>query len=206
MTHGVADETVPDDLNSIAGTLAISKGGTGETAKTPAFDGLSPNTTKGDIAAHNGTINVRLPVGAIDGQRLEVDSSEPTGMKWVSEFFGSNYEYAASEGESTTGSTIYINKLTLTTAVLPDGDYYVTFSAEVSQTNTTNATEVQFVVDSVVINEPRIEPKDSNNWYTIGGFAQVTLTGAIVMDIDFKATSANTAQIRRARVTIWRVA
>lgn len=41
-------------------TVPISKGGTGQTAQTAAFDALSPNTTAGDLTYHNGTNNVRL--------------------------------------------------------------------------------------------------------------------------------------------------
>jgi hypothetical protein len=45
---------------NVTGTVAIANGGTGQTAKTAAFDALSPNTTLGDATYHNGTNNVRL--------------------------------------------------------------------------------------------------------------------------------------------------
>lgn len=41
-----------------------------------------PQTTKGDLATHNGTTFVRLPVGS-DGQILSADSAEAYGMKWI---------------------------------------------------------------------------------------------------------------------------
>jgi hypothetical protein len=68
--------------------LAISRGGTGQATKTAAFDALSPNTTKGDITAHNGTNNVRVPVGS-DGQVLTADSAQATGVKWSAAGTGS---------------------------------------------------------------------------------------------------------------------
>lgn len=41
-------------------TVSITKGGTGQTTKTPAFDALSPLTTEGDLVTHDGTNNIRL--------------------------------------------------------------------------------------------------------------------------------------------------
>lgn len=38
--------------------------------------------TKGDILVHDGTDYAKVPVGT-DGQRLEADSTESTGVKWV---------------------------------------------------------------------------------------------------------------------------
>lgn len=43
-----------------ATAIAIAHGGTGQTAKTAAYDALSPTTTLGDIEYNNGTNNVRL--------------------------------------------------------------------------------------------------------------------------------------------------
>lgn len=82
MTQGLAERPVPSDLNLIGGTLGIAKGGTGETAKTPAFDALAPATTKGDIVVYNGTDNIRLPVGA-DNDVLTADAAEANGLKWA---------------------------------------------------------------------------------------------------------------------------
>jgi hypothetical protein len=44
-----------------AGTIAINKGGTGQTTAAAAFDALSPNTTLGDFAYRGASSNVRLP-------------------------------------------------------------------------------------------------------------------------------------------------
>jgi hypothetical protein len=66
---------------TMAGTLAIANGGTGQTTATAAFDALAPTTTKGDIIVYNGTDNVRLAIGT-DGQALFADSAEASGVKW----------------------------------------------------------------------------------------------------------------------------
>lgn len=43
--------------------LSIVNGGTGQTTALGAFNALSPLTTAGDILTHNGTNNIRFPVG-----------------------------------------------------------------------------------------------------------------------------------------------
>lgn len=69
--------------SDITGTLPIANGGTGQTAKAPAFNALSPLTTKGDLLAFDGTNNIRFNVGT-DGQILAADSSQASGLKWIS--------------------------------------------------------------------------------------------------------------------------
>ena len=56
--------------------LLLAYGGTGET------EAIFPTTTKGDIIVHNGTVNIRFPVGG-DGQALVADSAESAGVKWA---------------------------------------------------------------------------------------------------------------------------
>ncbi len=47
-------------LDSIGGTLSLTKGGTGQTGATAAFNALSPSTTLGDLIYHNGVDDARL--------------------------------------------------------------------------------------------------------------------------------------------------
>lgn len=68
--------------SGVTGTLPIANGGTGQTAKTAAFNALSPITTKGDIITSNGTDNVRLGVGT-DGYIIVADSGQTTGLNWI---------------------------------------------------------------------------------------------------------------------------
>ena len=59
-----------------SGTLAISRGGTGQSTKQAAFDALSPLGSAGDILYYNGSHNANLAIGTA-GQILEVVSGEP---------------------------------------------------------------------------------------------------------------------------------
>lgn len=68
-------------LSSLGSALAIADGGTGQTAKTAAFDALSPTTTKGDLIASDGSDNIRLAVGT-NNKILMADSSASSGIKW----------------------------------------------------------------------------------------------------------------------------
>ncbi len=64
-----------------AGTIAINRGGTGQTSKALAYAALSPLTTKGDIQTYSTTTD-RLGVGA-DGTVLTATSGAATGLSWT---------------------------------------------------------------------------------------------------------------------------
>ncbi len=68
--------------SQLSGATPIANGGTGQTSKTPAFDALSPTTTKGDLIVSDGTDNVREAVGSND-QVLTADSAQTSGVKWA---------------------------------------------------------------------------------------------------------------------------
>jgi hypothetical protein len=76
------DGTAFREVFSPTSTVPITSGGTGQTSATAAFDALAPTTTAGDIIVHNGTDNVRLPIGT-DGQTVVVDTSQTNKLKWA---------------------------------------------------------------------------------------------------------------------------
>lgn len=67
----------------VTGTLPIANGGTNGVTNTAGFNNLSPITTKGDVISSDGTNNVRLAVGS-NGTVLSADSTQTSGLKWVS--------------------------------------------------------------------------------------------------------------------------
>jgi len=69
-------------LDNLGGTLALTKGGTGQTSKTAAMDALSPSTTKGDLLVDDGINVIREPIGT-DAYVLTADSTQASGLKWA---------------------------------------------------------------------------------------------------------------------------
>jgi len=64
-TTGLTPNTATSGAITLAGTLAIANGGTGQTTASAAFNALSPITTTGDLILGNGTNSAtRLAIGA----------------------------------------------------------------------------------------------------------------------------------------------
>ena len=85
VTYPAERSTYVDGSSIVPATsasLPIASGGTGQTAKTAAFDALSPLTTKGDLIVSDGTDNVRLAVGT-NNYVLTADSAQTSGVKWA---------------------------------------------------------------------------------------------------------------------------
>lgn len=62
---GLTPSTATSGAVTVAGTLAVANGGTGQTTASAAFNALSPITTTGDLILGNGTNSAtRLAIGA----------------------------------------------------------------------------------------------------------------------------------------------
>lgn len=126
------------------------------------------------------------------------------------------FEDTAIDSESTTTSPTFQQKLRLTTSVLPVGDYVIAWYYEIKSSNggADNVITQVEVNDSIVLAEPfhgarctNISPPQFISEYAgEGGFAVYPgASGTITIDIDYRTTSG-TAYIRRARLSIRRVA
>lgn len=138
-----------------------------------------------------------------------MSSADKTKLDGLSGIFGANYQKAESLGRSTTTSTTFQNKATLTTGALT-GTYLITWHAVVDQSAVADAVQVQLYnnTDTAVVGViQEHEPKDVNNRISVGGFAEVVFTGsAKSFIIQYRQQRGNTAGIQDARIMLWRVA
>jgi len=122
--------------------------------------------------------------------------------------FGTRYQYAASEGESSNGTVTPVQKVRLTTPSLPAGDYRIAWFYEWMRDTAATSFEAKVELDdATVLSTHLTEQADATDWNPVAGFVVATLTAAAhTIDIDFWGESAvNTSYIRRARVEIWRI-
>lgn len=74
-------QSLTPGAGSVSYPIALTLGGTGKTTALAAFNNLSPLSAKGDIAVHNGTNNIRFPVGS-NGQVVVADSTQASGLNY----------------------------------------------------------------------------------------------------------------------------
>lgn len=110
-----------------------------------------PTNTKGDITAHNGTTQERLPVDVINDSYLISNSSTSTGLSW----FNKAYAYIRDEktpgtngGSSSTGAWF--------TKVLNTATYYPTGQTFISLDTGTNLITVQPGMYYIQVSSPAV--------------------------------------------------
>jgi len=140
-------------LGNIGGTLGISKGGTGQTTQTAAFDALAPTTTKGDLIASDGSDNVRVAVGA-NGLVLTADSGAASGVSWsaVSPSLDSNFDEINLSLASSVGSSALTVALKDKAGSDPTGGspVKIAFRSSTATTGTYNTRTVSAALSVVV--------------------------------------------------------
>lgn len=121
--------------------------------------------------------------------------------------YGSEFQEASSDTESSTTSSTFQQKLRMTTSSLPSGTYRIAWYYEWRLTITTNDFKAQVQInDTITLMEHQQEPQDSGDdqYNNHSGFYYSTGSGVLNIDIDY-SSGAGTAYIRRARLEIWRV-
>ncbi len=145
------------------------------------------------------------------GEQLEWDGSNwvPAAAGGGGSVFGSEFTSAESLGSSSTTSTTYVQKLRLTTASLPAGDYFIQWSYQISTDKSSIAVGAKIEHDdTTVLMETNRQMPTLGQFDVQGGFAKVTLSAAVhTFDLDFKTESGAGAgaNVKDARLTLWRV-
>ena len=117
--------------------------------------------------------------------------------------FGTQYQTAASDTESTTTSTTLQNKTTLTTGSLPSGTYRLGYAFELSNASNGVLSEVEVRLDGTEVALTTFEA--DNDFHSLGGFVHQSLSGVVTATIKYRVQTTGTAKIRRARLELWRV-
>lgn len=159
-------------------------------------EGVDPST-EGEVRNNGGTLKAK-------------DSEGVFNLRSSGSIFGSEADDAESLGESQTSTEFpsYAQKLRLSTSSLPEGRYRIGWSFEWLGDAIADYfyTRIQ-LDDSTDLMNMKAEPKDTDNWHPIGGFAYVDLSsGTHTIDLDYACErSVAPMGIRKARLEIWRV-
>jgi len=134
------------------------------------------------------------------------------GVLGISPLFGTEYQFEEDATLSTTTSTTFQNKLTLTTPSIPAGDYRVSvyYNWGLSGGSPNADFRCQVELDgSTIIFSHQAEPKDTGTDQLNGfsGFDNVTLiAGSHIFNLEYATTSVmRLARIQNARLEIFRV-
>jgi len=130
-----------------------------------------------------------------------------TGEEAGDGVFGSEYQFESDESQSSTSSTSFQNKLTLTTPVVPAGDYRGEITFEVTNDSGDKPVVTEITLDNVSFNESSYAPKFENEYLMKTSFSNQTLTNDThEIKVNFRSTSeGGTAKIRNVRIEIFRV-
>lgn len=139
------------------------------------------------------------------------------GTDWVNAPpFGANYQYEEDETVSTTVSTTFQNKLTLTTPSIPAGTYRIGVSYQWNHDNAGNDFEAEVQVNAVQAFLHKQEPKDSAGTFGSTGTSQqylaghawneVLTAGIHTIELNYRTDSGgDESSIWNARIEFWRV-
>lgn len=117
------------------------------------------------------------------------------------------YQYEESLGDSSTSSKTFQNKVTLTTPVIPAGNYRIGWSYTYSNEGADRECSQQVTVDAVRIWVVNPEMGRANNYRPGGSFAVVNFASAAAhtITLDYRRVDATTTHIRYAKIEIWRI-
>ena len=148
----------------------------------------------------NFTGNVSTSASALSGG-VDIDIPAPSGNGGGGTF-GSEFQQVSSEGESSTTSDTYQQKLRLTTGSLPSGVYRIGWYAEID--GQTDPMDMQVELNDTTQIGFNDYDSSLSDYINCSGFYYDTLSGVNTIDIDWREGGGE-GLIRRARLEIWRV-
>lgn len=123
--------------------------------------------------------------------------------------YGSYYAYAKSDGESSTNSITFVNKISLITSTVVSGTYKIEWYSEMSRNSASNDVKFRVYLDETTeLCNTNFRIADANSWLVVSGFDVVSFTSTATHRIDVQfagQTALKTSYIRRARVEITRL-
>lgn len=119
------------------------------------------------------------------------------------------HQYTESLGSSSTSSTSFQTKLTLTTPNLPAGRYRIQWTYAYGHGQADRRSEHRIYVDSttaVYTIEPE-EGRGTSYYYPATGFDEVTFAsdGTHTIEIQYRCVNVSSMVIKEARLEIWRL-
>ena len=162
-------------------------GTTAQRPGTPTAGMIRYNTTVSNLETYNGT-------------------------DWLSSGnFGTYFVTNSSDTSSSTTSSTFQLKLSLSTGTVPAGVYRIGWYYEWGYNGGTTDFRAQVQINNTTtIMEQRQEPQDvgTDQWHPVGGFYNYTAatSAALTIDLDYCSSAAgSTSYIRNARLEFWRV-
>lgn len=164
------------------------------------FDGsLNINTTGFPSTTHIRLARVRASGGgivAIDDERVLLSAG-----------IDKTIHQATAEGQDSTTSDAWQQKLRLTLTDIPDGTYIVQWYCELRHSNNVATERAEMRVEVNDMTEIGYSLWPYNLFEDAGGFAVANLSaGSYTIDLDYRQQGGGTAYIRRARLLFWRIA
>jgi hypothetical protein len=148
-------------------------------------------------------------VAAVQPYELVILSQLTDAIGGVTAVSGTYYAYAKSDGDSSTNSTGWVNKVSLITSTVVGGTYKIGWYSEMNRNSQANDFRYRIYLDSSIeLCNVNFEFSDQSGWFPLSGYDVVTLvSGSHTVAVQFGGeTTGNTSYIRRARVDITRIA
>lgn len=193
------------------GILIINNGET-DLSKEESLYHIDLETTYESVHRFTDLQDVTTTYSGNSGYLLRVNTTE-SGIEFVdyddiASDFGSFVGDVSDDTESSTNSTTYIQKLSLSLNDLQAGRYRIGWYFEWSMSNSSFRFDAKVELDdSDTLGVLYTRPNCSYSWHDNSGFSYVNLTeGSHYIDLDYRSSHCSkSASIRRARLEIWRV-